>query len=171
MELVDFDSDALYFDRPLTPELEGLLMQSASAWGTAEAELYLLRAFLLAPENLRVLVVLYRHYYRAGRLAEAASAADRLLSAAGEELGFPPDWRLLEKRHLQNGLHHSIGLVRFYLIALKARAALGLRLKQVEAAREMLVKVRELDGADRLGSAALIAIVDNRCAPAAGGVS
>ena len=161
MDLLDFETDALYFDTPLSSELERLLLQASSAYGTPDAELYLLRAFLRAPENLSVLVALYRYYFFQHRLEEAANIAERAMSAAGASLGFPQEWRRLNYRYLAQAVARSIGLVRFYLLALKAAACVGLRLGRLETAREMLAKVRELDHADRLGVAALIAIVDD----------
>ena len=169
MDLLDFETDALYFDTPMSPELDRLLLQASSAYGTPNAELYLLRAFVLAPENLSVLVALYRFYFFQHRLEEAANIAERAMLAAGAPLGFPQEWRRLNHRYLAQAVARSIGLVRFYLLALKAAACVGLRRGRLETAREMLAKVRELDHADRLGAAALIAIVDGcgvRNAPA-----
>lgn len=162
MDLLDLEHDALYFEKPLSVELERHLMAAASAYGTPAAELHLLRAFLLAPDNLSVLVALFRYYSLQQQLIEAANVAERAMLAAGDSLGFPADWRKLDQRYLGRAVARSMGLVRFYLLALKARACIGLRLRQIETAREMLAKVRELDGADRLNVAALIAIVDNQ---------
>jgi len=162
MDLLDFAGEATCFDAPQSAELERLLLAAGSAYGTPAAELHLLRAFLLAPQNLSVLVALFRFYSFEQRLEEAAHVAERIVLASGATLGFPADWRQLNERYLARAVARSMRLVRFYLLALKARASIGLRLKQVQEAYEMLAKVRELDGADRLGAAALMAIVDNR---------
>jgi hypothetical protein len=162
MDLLDFEDGALYFDEPLSVELERLLLAASTAFGTPAAELHLLRAFLLAPENLSVLVALFRHYSFEQQLEEAANVAERAMLASGATLGFPADWRKLDQRYLGRAVARSMGMVRFYLLALKARGCIGLRLRQMETARAMLAKVRELDGADRLGVAALLDIVDNR---------
>jgi len=52
----------------------------------------------------------------------------------------------------------SMGMVRFYLLGLKAAGYLNLRLQKWQTAIDMLLKVSELDQADRLGAAALLEI-------------
>jgi hypothetical protein len=165
MDLFDFESDGLYFDAPQPEHISRLLMQASALYGQGEAELYLLQAYFIAPENLSVLVALYRYYYFQHRLEEALIVAERTMIASGEILGFPEDWRKLSPFFLGRAVVKSMGLVRFYLLALKAAGCVGLRLGRIDTAREMLAKVRELDHCDRLGAEVLIQIVDSQPRP------
>ena len=109
-------------------EAERLIAQAASEYGEAGAELSLLRALLLAPENLSVLVGLYRYYFYQHRLEDALVVAERAMQLSGRELGLPTDWRLLDETRLGSAATNSFGLLRFYLLALKAASVVLLGL-------------------------------------------
>ena len=87
MDLLDFSDCKLYFEEPMPAEAERLIAQAASEYGEPGAEMALLRAHLLAPENLSVLVGLYRYYFYQHRLDDAlvvGSALDVDTIAAGD---------------------------------------------------------------------------------------
>ncbi len=167
MDLLDFEGQDLYFDEPLDPKADGMLRQAAESYGEELAELSLLRAYLLAPEHLLVLVGLYRFYYYQHRHQEALTVAERALAVAGKRLRFPPDWQDLDEMVLGSGVLRSMGLVRFYLLCLKAAGYLDLRLSRFGEARARLHKVVTLDAADRLGAKALLDTIDAGLAMAA----
>ncbi|WP_455211553.1 hypothetical protein, partial [Kaarinaea lacus] len=79
-------------------------------------------------------------------------------AVSGRRLNFPQQWYQLTNAHIGSGALVSMGMVRFYLLALKAAGYLNLRLQKWQSAIDMLVKVSELDEADRLGTAALLEI-------------
>jgi hypothetical protein len=60
-----------------------------------------------------------------------------------------------------------MGLARFWLMALKARAILALREYRLDTARAMLNKLQELDECDRLGVKPLLAVLEQVEADAA----
>lgn len=160
MDLHDFDTTSLYFDEPCPLQVERLLTDAAEAYGSDQAELALLRAHFLAPTQLVVLVGLYRYFFYQHRLADADEVARRAMAVSGERLGFPADWRHLDPLGLGSGIRHSMGLARFWLMSLKARAILALRESRLEEARAMLAKLRELDEMDRLGVQPLIDVLE-----------
>lgn len=160
MDLHDFDTTSLYFDEPCPPEVEGLLAAAAEAYSSGEGELPLLRAYFLAPTQLVVLVGLYRYYFYQHRLGDADLVAIRAMAVSGESLGFPAEWHYLDTRGLGAGIRQSMGLARFWLMSLKARAILALREGRLETARAMLAKLRELDEMDRLGVQPLIEVLE-----------
>ncbi len=162
MDLLDLDGQQLYFDEPMPEKVSQLLMQAAAAYGDGHAEGLLLRAFLFAPDNLSVLVALYRTYYYQHRLDEASQVARRALQVVAERLDFPSDWQQVDEAELSHGVLKSMGLVRFYLLTLKAEAYLYLRLAQLEEGRARLRKVAELDPSDHFGAAALLEML-TRC--------
>lgn len=162
MDLLDLDGQQLYFDEPMPEKVRHLLMQAAAAYGDGQAESLLLRAFLYAPDNLSVLVALYRTYYYQHRLEEAKQVAQRTLQVVSERLDFPKDWREVDLAELSHAVLKSMGLVRFYLLTLKAEAYLDLRLGQPEEGKARLRKVAELDATDHFGAAALLDML-SRC--------
>ena len=161
MDLLDLEGQQLYFDEPMVQEVHELIDKSSSAYGSGSEESLLLKASFIAPNNLSVLVALYRFYYYQHRLDEAQRVAERCLSIVAERVGFPDDWRKLNKNELAHAVYHSMGLVRFYMTALKAEAYLYLRQGEVSAGRERLEKVAELDSTDHFGARALLDMLAN----------
>lgn len=160
MDLHDFDTTSLYFDDEGTPEVEALLGEASEGYADGRAELPLLRAYFKAPDQLTVLVGLYRFFFYQHRLDDADDVAIRAMAVSGGRLGFPPNWESLDGTSLAHGTRQSMGLARFWLMSLKARAILALRRQQMEEAAAMLGKLRELDEMDRLGIAPLIAVLN-----------
>ena len=156
MDLLEFEGQELYFDLPLPSTAATRLDEAAARYGSPEAELKLLQALLYAPDHLSVLVALYRYYYYQHRLDDALAVADRALAVAGDMLDFPNTWRALSMPYIGAGAMKSMGLVRFYLIALKAAGYLNLRIGRIEEGIEMLAKVVDLDTSDRLRAASLL---------------
>lgn len=159
MDLLDIDPQPLYFDEPLPAQVEGLLIEAAARYGEGDAEPLLLRAYFLAPQQLTVLVGLYRYYFYQHRLEDALTVADRAMEVAAARLDIPADWRRLCPGHLGHGVQRSMGLMRFYLLAVKAAAVLHLRRGGTAASCAMLEKLVELDAHDRIGARALLDVV------------
>jgi hypothetical protein len=156
MDLLDFDNTDLYFDEPLARDVARLLVAAADAYGSDEAEDFLLRANLAAPKHLMVLVALYRFYFYQHRLEDALLVAESALAVAGHRLEFPETWVYVREANVGAGVMRSMGLVRFYLMVLKAAAYLHLRLGNLETGRAMLEKLVQLDSHDRIGGKALL---------------
>lgn len=158
MDLLDMKEANLYFDEPLPEEAEKLLNCAAVKYGEKNVERLLLRAYALAPKHLTILVGLYRYYFYQHRLGDALDVAHITLSVAAKRLDFPANYREITPLHLGAGALKSMGMVRFYLLALKAAGYLNLRLNKWDFAISMLSKVRELDEKDRLRASALLDI-------------
>jgi hypothetical protein len=159
MDLLDFDKTELYFDDPITSEVEQLIAAAASSYGSEEAEAQLLKAHALAPQHLAVLVALYRYYFYQHRLEDALLIGESALAVSGNRLGFPEDWSHLQAGNVGEGVMRSMGLVRFYLMVLKATGYVNLRLGRYATGQAMLEKLVELDSHDRLGGKALLEVV------------
>ncbi|MDD5059385.1 MAG: hypothetical protein PHQ60_16130 [Sideroxydans sp.] len=162
MDLLNFDQAELYFDEPLAQDVARLLVSAADKYGSAEAESMLLRAHLLAPQHLMVLVALYRFYFYQHRLEDALLVGESALAVAGQRLDFPDSWVYLREANLGAGVMRSMGLVRFYLMVLKATGYINLRLGNVETGRAMLEKLVALDSHDRIGGKALLEVVQQQ---------
>lgn len=150
MDLQDFECNSMYFDEKMSDEVSQLIEQASIEYGTEEAESYLLRAYFLAPENLAVLVALYRFYYYQHEYKKALKVADRAMKVSGTRLGLPKKWLDLDDAYLGSAALISMGLLRFYLLSLKGAAYLLLRLDEVEDGIRKLEKLVELDPHDRL---------------------
>jgi tetratricopeptide (TPR) repeat protein len=159
MDLLDFDQTELYFDEPLALDVSRLLEQAADAYGSEAAEGLLLRANLLAPQHLIVLVALYRYYFYQHRLEDALLVAESALAVVGRRLEFPDTWVYLREANVGSGVMRSMGLVRFYLMVLKAAGYINLRLGHLETGKAMLEKLVQLDSHDRIGGKALLEVL------------
>lgn len=160
MDLLDFSDCKLYFEDELPAEAERLIAQAAGDYGDPSAELALLRAHLLAPEHLTVLVSLYRYYFYQHRLDEVLIVADHAKRISARHLGIPDDWRLIDDAQLGSAAATSFGLLRFYLLALKAESVVLLRLGRITESRDRLTKLAALDSRDHLGAAKLLEVID-----------
>ena len=162
MDLLDFDQAELYFDEPLARDVARLLVEAADKYGSEEAESLLLRANLMAPQHLMVLVALYRYYFYQHRLEDALLVAESALAVAGRRLEFPESWLYLREVNVGAGVMRSMGLVRFYLMVFKAAGYINLRLGNLKAGQAMLEKLVELDSHDRMGGKALLDVILNQ---------
>jgi tetratricopeptide (TPR) repeat protein len=151
VDLQDFDGEQMYFDHPVSPEVNALIQDAAAHYAEQEAEQSLLRAYFLEPEHLVVLVSLYRYFYYRHRYKDALIVADRAIGLSAGELGISADWRHLSKDSLGQAVRISMTLTRFLLLALKGSGYLKLRLGDAVGALERFDKVVELDTSDRLG--------------------
>jgi hypothetical protein len=113
----------------------------------------------MAPKQLMVLVALYRYYFYQHRLEDALLVAESALAVAGRRLEFPDTWVYLHTENVGEGVRRSMGLVRFYLMVLKAAGYINLRLGRFGDGQAMLEKLVELDSHDRLGGKALLEII------------
>lgn len=159
MDLLDFDQAEMYFDEPISAEIEHLVAMAAANYGSEDAELMLLRANFIAPQHLTVLVALYRYYFYQHRLEDALLVAESTLAVVGRRLEFPDTWHFLREANVGEGVMRSMGLVRFYLMLLKATGYLHLRLGNFDTGQAMLEKLVELDSHDRMGGQALLDVL------------
>lgn len=157
MDLLDYTAEDLYYDGDLPGEEAAALLHEASrSYGEPSAEAALMRAYFLEPENLTVLVALYRYFFYRHRLEECLQVAERVMQVTAARLDIDPDWSRLSVLGLVSGIERSMTLTRFHLSALKGAALLLLRMGEMEPAIHRLRKLCELDSADRLNGKALL---------------
>ena len=159
MDLQDFNGEGLYFDDPADPQVHAWLAAAAEQYAEGTAEQPLLAAQALAPDDLTVLVGLYRFYYYQHRYADALAIAERVMAVVGPRLALPAHWRQIDPAALAAAAERGIGLLRFYLLALKGAGYLSLRLGRFEQGKAMLAKVVELDEGNRLGARLLLEVL------------
>lgn len=150
MDLQDFECSTMYFNDPMSEEVERLINNASEFYGTEKAEANLLRALFLESENLAVHVALYRYYYYQHEYDKALKVADSAMRVSGKKLSLPSKWQDINISYLGSAAMISMGLLRFYLLSLKGAAYLNLRLGRVNEGLEILQKLSELDPYDRL---------------------
>ena len=162
LDLLELGDDGLYFDEPCAPEVDALIVEASRHYGDAEAEQCLLRAYFLAPEQLSVLVALYRYYFYQHRLGDAFIVAERVLDVTARRLNLVGGWSSIGPVSLGEAVMRSMGLLRFHLQALKGSAVILLRLGHLDEARRRLEKIAEIDERDALGVAPLLVVIAER---------
>ena len=167
MDFLDFSGEDMYFDEPISADVEGLLLEAARRYGEDAAELSLLQAYFLEPNHLTVLVALYRYFYYRHRYQEALITAERAISITADRLALPPRWQDLSESDLAHSVLISMSLTRFLLLGLKGSGYLLMRLGDTQSALERFEKIRSLDSSDRLGIGELLAMARAAVAEAA----
>lgn len=165
LELLELGNDALYFDEPCPPAVAAQIDSAARHYGQPIAEQRLLYAYFLAPEQLSVLVAIYRYYFYQHRLEDALVIAERALEVSARRLDLVGSWRSLGPIALGQAAMRSMGMLRFHLLALKGSAVILLRLGRLSEARLRLAKIAEVDTRDALGVVPLLRLIDRQCPP------
>lgn len=162
MDLLDFDAQGLYFEQEDAAEVQALIKSAAELYGSGEAELPLLQAYLRAPESLNVLVALNRFYYYQHRLAEALLISEQALGLIRRGIDFPDDWRQLEMRHISEAPKDLLTRIRLYLFTLKSIGFLNMRMENLALSQSIFEKLVALDTQDRIGAKGLLELVRQR---------
>jgi tetratricopeptide (TPR) repeat protein len=149
-----------YYGGDLSPDAERLLHLAAANYAdTHAAEGYLAQAAELAPNHRAVDLGFYKFHFYKHNLTAAMGYAERMIVHALKALHLHNrDWRTLDG---DDAAFSDIEPApRFLLFSLTARGYLLLRLGEMDAARETLNKVAELDPADRFAARRLLAVAD-----------
>lgn len=162
MDLLQFEAKELYFEQADSDEVEALIRSASDNYGSGEAELPLLKAYLRAPQSLNVLVALNRFYYYQHRLEEALLISERALELIRVGLDFPRDWQRLSPDQINQAPKDSLTRIRLYLFTLKSVGFLNMRLENLTLSQDIFKKLVELDKCDRIGAQALLELVQQR---------
>ena len=162
MDLLQFDAQDLYFEQQDSEEVEALIRSAAECYGSGEAELPLLKAYLRAPQSLNVLVALNRFYYYQHRLTEALLIAEKALVIIRSQIGFPDDWQQLSRAHISEAPSEALTRIRLYLFTLKSIGFLNMRLENLLLSQGIFEKLVALDDNDRIGAKGLLELVEQR---------
>lgn len=158
MDLLSFDAEPLYFDDPPSEEVVRLLQQAAEDYSDGKSETGLQRAYRLAPENLMVLVALFRYFFFRHRFSEALDISQKAREVVRQKIGLPQDWSTLSEAQLAEGHENDMVLVRFYLLCLKGEAYLYARQGEAEKGIPLLEKIATIDSNDDLKTTDLLAV-------------
>ncbi|WP_395666759.1 hypothetical protein [Methylocella sp.] len=144
----------------LPPAAERRLREAGAAYHQGDlAETLLFEALDAAPGHPAVLIGLYRFYFYKGRLNEALGVAKTCLAKSLAGLGLPDDWRAVRPEDADFGSFAAV-LPRFFAFTLKGYAYLNMRIGEIEAGREAVRKLLELDPTDKVGAGLLLDVAD-----------
>lgn len=166
MDLLQFDAKDLYFEQEDSAEVRSLIQFAAELYGSGQAELPLLKAYLRAPESLNVLVALNRFYYYQHRLSEALLISEKALLLIRRSINFPEDWRDLQEQHVSGAPVDLLTKIRLYLFTLKSIGFLNMRLMNLALSRSIFEKLVAVDEKDRIGAKGLLELVVRQQPPA-----
>ena len=155
MDLLKFEPTGMYYDETASADVEALIAAAGEARDPATAEAKLKQAEHLAPENLSVLVALYRFYFYGHRMSAALGIAETALDVVAKRLDFDPLWHHVADEDIARAMAEKPELARFYLHTLKGAGYLLLRLGLHDKGLARLDHVAGVDPQDRLGAAAL----------------
>lgn len=144
----DVDFDTAVLGGGLPENVQTLITQAGLLRSEPDkAEALLFQARALAPTHPATLIALYRFYFYGQRLLQARDIAKQSMDVGLAALG--DDWLP------HDDLARFDATTRFYLFALKGYAYLSLRLGDIEAGRQALSELRQLDPQDRVGGGLL----------------
>ena len=149
----------LFDDMPLSEGIVDIQLQKllrepldiCNDWQRTEN--LLLDAHRLMPEQLEVLVALYKMYAYSNRFDESLQRINQVLVLSALKEGFSVDWRELEPGARWSSV---TGASRLYLYSMKATGFVQLRKGNVDEAMEVLLKLRELDPLDQVGGSVVL---------------
>jgi len=144
----------------LPPPAERHLQEASRSYHHDQlAEWHLREAQALAPHHAAVLIGLYRFYFYKNRLREALEVARACLRKAAVDNGLPSDWHQVQRADARFDSYEAT-LPRFYLFTLKGYAYLQLRLGNLGEGEAAVMKLLELDPADKLGARVLLGVLE-----------
>jgi len=138
-------------------DVKNLLKLAADNWdNTAIAEKYINEALAKSPENIDVLVTAYRFLFYKNKFPQALEAADKVIDIVKETEKLPDDWQELKPilMHRQNEQ-----LIRLYLSAYAGSGFILARLGQLEKAKEISARVKEIDVKKEFGASVVFDIL------------
>jgi tetratricopeptide (TPR) repeat protein len=144
-----------WFDVP--EDVKKLLVLAAENWeNTAESEKYITQALAKTGDNTDVLVAAYRYFYYKNNLPLALQAAVTVVEKIKASENFPDDWEQLKKILVSRKEEPAI---RLYLNAYAASGMVLAKLGEIEKAKEITARVKEIDDRNEFGAAIILDIL------------
>ncbi len=126
-----------------------------------QAEHLLLTARRELPEQVEVLIALYKLYAYSNRFEESLNLIEEVLEKSASLAGFSPNWNELSADSAD--WTPASGALRHYLYSLKAMGFVCLRKGEPEQALQVLKKLLELDPQDQVGGSVVFELAESIC--------
>ncbi|BAY90050.1 MULTISPECIES: hypothetical protein [unclassified Tolypothrix] len=138
-------------------DVKELLILAAQTWeNTSESEKYMQQAVAKTGENTDVLVAAYRYFYYKNNYLLALQTTRQLLDKIEEAEKFPDDWEQLQPILVSRKEDPQI---RLYLNAYAASGLVLAKLGDIEQAKIISTRVKEIDNKNDFGSGILLDIL------------
>lgn len=125
-------------------EVKDLLVLASDCWeDTTRAEAYINEALAKAGKNINVLIGAYRFFFYKAKPNIALQIAQKVLKLVQEDENLPTDWEQLKPILISRKNDLAI---RLYIHAYSAQGFLFAKLGQVEEAKIITERVKEIDG-------------------------
>jgi hypothetical protein len=148
----------LLFGGDVSPEVRELVLEASRAPADERGPLFW-TAQALAPEQLALYYLLYKHHAQRREFEQAERAARIGLVQAARAAGLPEDWRDVTAASAAS--FQGDGPARFWLFTLKALAFIHLRSGRAEEAREFLDKIERVDPQANIGGDVIQAMLSS----------
>ena len=149
----------VHFGFGIKPEVDIHLQKAASLVASREKSLQALKqAERAAPDQLEVLVALFKFHFYQGETEAAETLVLKTLEAASQQGGFCRDWRRLTAQ--STDWHDPRAPGRLYLYSLKALAFIRLRQNAQDAAESILNTLARLDPQNQVGADVIRDLLD-----------
>ena len=130
-----------WYDIP--EDIKCLLNLAANNWeNTSESEKYINEAVAKAENNTDVLVAAYRYFFYKNNCKMALKIAKKVVEKVQNTENLPEDWEQLKPILVRRKNDESI---RLYLSAYAASGLVLARLGEIETAKEVTQKVKEIN--------------------------
>ncbi|WP_414548871.1 hypothetical protein [Anabaena sp. CCY 0017] len=134
-------------------DVKNLLILAAQTWeNTSESEKYIHQALAKAGDNTEILVSAYRFFYYKNNYPLALQTAIKVLDKIKEVEKFPDDWEQLQPILVKRLEEPRI---RLYLNAYAASGMVLANLGEIEQAKEISIRVKQIDEDNNFGAAIL----------------
>ncbi|HLO83712.1 MAG TPA: hypothetical protein VK203_01685 [Nostocaceae cyanobacterium] len=138
-------------------EVQELLVLAAQTWeNTAESEQYMQRAIAKTGDNIDVLVAAYRFFYYKNNYPLALKTAEKIIARIEETEQLPDNWEQLKLVLVKRREEPQI---RLYLNAQAASILVLAKLGQLEQAKAISTKIRDIDEKNDFGAGILLDIL------------
>jgi tetratricopeptide (TPR) repeat protein len=141
----------------VSEDVKKLLILAAQHWeNTSESEKYIQQALAITGENTDVLVAAYRFFFYKNNYSLALRTTNQLLDKIKESEKFPDEWEQL-KQILANRKEEPP--IRLYLNAYAATGLVLAKLGEIERAKEISMRVKEIDSKQDFGAGILLDVL------------
>lgn len=138
-------------------DVKKLLILAAQTWeNTSESEKYIHQALAKAGDNTEILVSAYRFFYYKNNYPLALQTAIKVLDKIKELENFPDDWEELKPILIKRQEEPQI---RLYLNAYAASGMVLANLGEIEQAKEISNRVKQIDKNNDFGAGILLDIL------------
>ena len=146
-----FVKEEVHFGFDITPIINMHLQKAASLVATRNAALEtLITAHESAPDQLEILIALYKFYFYQGETEKAEELVFQTLIKASMQGGFSHDWKTLSVESSDWSVIR--GPARIFLYSLKALAFIRLRQRDFRDSGSILDVLNKLDPEDQVGA-------------------